>query len=87
MGFEILSIGNPDNDDSWPPLRIGQRTRVMGEPGIFVIVGVNRDSQTADLIASAGISPVLPHIPFAQMRPPGTSHYHEAEERILPFRS
>ena len=87
MGFEILSIGSPDPSDSWPPLHIGQRTRLTGEPGIFVIVGVDRESQTADVIASAGISPVLQHIPFAQMRPPGVSRPHEADERILPFRS
>lgn len=87
MGFEILSIGNPDSDDSWLPFRIGQRTRMIGEPGIFVVVGVDRDAQTADVIASAGITPVRQHIPFAQMRPPGTSRPHEAEERILPFRS
>jgi hypothetical protein len=87
MGFEILSIGNADSDDSWLPLRIGQRTRVVGEAGVFVVVGVDRDAQTADVIASAGITPVRQHIPFAQMHPPGASRCHEPDERILPFRS
>lgn len=87
MGFEILSLGKPEDNDSWLPLRIGQRTRLTGEPGLFVVVGVDCDAQTADVIASAGIAPVLQHIPFAQMRPPGAARPHETEERILPFRS
>jgi len=59
----------------------------MGESGLFVIVGVHRDAQTVDVIASAGITPVLQHVPFAQMRPLGASRSAEAEERIVPFRS
>lgn len=86
MGFEILSLCNPDNDP-WLPLHIGQRTGLIGEPGLFVVVGLDRDAQTADIIASAGITPVRQHVPFAKIRPLGMSRAFNPDERILPFRS
>lgn len=86
MGLEILSIGHAA-DESFLPLHIGQRTRLLGKPGMFMVVGVDPQGRTADVIASAGITPVLRHVPLTQFRPLGISHADDANERILPFPS
>ena len=86
MGFEILSLGSSAANQPSSLLRLGQRTRLRGKAGVFVVVGLDEDSQTADLIASSGISPVLQGIPFDDMRPtlPPAAGF---DDRILPFPS
>lgn len=89
MSFEILSIGNVAKkivpDGPLELLQIGQRTRVQGKSGLYVVVGVDAEHHTADLIASAGITPVLKRVPFAQMRPLAVAAIDEAAEGVLPF--
>lgn len=86
MAFEILSIGHAASE-SFLPLHIGQRTRLFGKPGMFVVVGLDPCDDTADVIAAAGITPVLRHVPLTQFRPLGISHADDSNERILPFPS
>ena len=91
MGFEILSIGNvakePAVTETVELLKLGQRTRLSGKSGLYVVVAVDAEGQTADLIASAGISPVLKRVPFARLAPLLSKAPEEATERVLPFPS
>lgn len=91
MGFEILSIGSvareADGNGPLQILQIGQRTRLQGKSGLYVVVGVDLERQTADLIASTGISPVLNRIPLERVRPLAKATLEEPAERVLPFPS
>lgn len=92
MSFEILSIGTTAAKETVAQrpsdlLKIGQRTHLQGKSGLYVVVSVDLESQTADLIASAGISPVLNRVPFARMAPLLAAAPEEPSERVLPFPS
>ncbi len=91
MGFEILSIGNAAKEipasSPLEILHIGQRTRLQGKAGLFVVVGLDPEHQTADVIATAGITPVLNGIPFARMSPLGSARADDTGEQVLPFPS
>ena len=91
MGFEILSIGSVAKEiPSKGPielLQIGQHTRLQGKSGLYVVVGVDEERQTADLISSAGISPVLNRIPLDRIRPLADVRLEDSNERVLPFPS
>lgn len=91
MGFEILSIGSAAREiTSNGPLdilQLGQRAHLQGRSGIYVIVGLDLNRRTADLIASAGITPVIRQIPFELIRPAVISAMEESRDRLLPFPS
>lgn len=67
MSFNILTLCNSEPDE--PAIEAGQSARVYGRLGLFFVVNVDRERQTADLISAHGISPVLRKVPFAPMRP------------------
>lgn len=91
MGFEILSIGSPAREIAkhmpCELLQIGQRTRLQGKSGLYVVVSIDPDRQTADLIASAGITPVLKRVPFQLMHPVTGAMLEGSDDRMLPLQS
>lgn len=66
MSFNILSLCNPEPGE--PAIEAGQSARVYGRLGLFFVVNVDPETQTADLISAHGISPVLRQVPFTSMQ-------------------
>jgi hypothetical protein len=66
VSFNILSLCNPEPDE--PVIVVGLSARVSGRQGLFFIVNVDYERETADLISAHGISPVLWQVPFSSMR-------------------
>jgi hypothetical protein len=66
VSFNILTLCTPEPGE--PVIEAGLAARIYGRPGLFFIVHVDYERQTADLISAHGISPVLRQVPFTAMR-------------------
>lgn len=49
--------------------KMGQRVRVEGREGVFVVVKLDRDRRIADLMLDAGTHPIAREIAFEAIRP------------------